>query len=59
MNDAERDAAVDSHLKALDEEIARLRRLEAAMDRRIEAREQERQAMKEGLTSDAEDAQHS
>ncbi len=35
MKDDERDAAVNEHLKALDDELERLRKLEAAMDRRI------------------------
>ena len=48
MDDPERDAAVETHLRALDDEIARLRRLEAAMDRRIEEAEDERRAIAEG-----------
>ena len=48
MDDSERDAAVDAHLKDLDEEIARLRKLEAAMDRRIEEAEDERRAIADG-----------
>jgi hypothetical protein len=47
--DAKRDAAVEAHLSALDEEIARLRRMEAAMDRRIEEAEEERRAVEKGL----------
>ena len=52
MDDSQRDAAVDAHLKDLDDEIARLRKLEAAMDRRIEEAEDERRAIAEG-TRDA------
>lgn len=37
MKDDERDAAVQEHLEALDSEIARLRRMEAEMDRRLRA----------------------
>jgi hypothetical protein len=48
MDDSERDAAVDAHLQALDDEIARLRRLEAAMDRRIAEADAERQAIADG-----------
>ena len=35
MRDDERDAAIKAHLEALDAEIARLRKLEQAMDRRL------------------------
>ena len=35
MDESERNAAVEEHLKALDAELERLRRLEAALDRRI------------------------
>jgi vacuolar-type H+-ATPase subunit H len=45
MDDQERDAAVRDHLKALDDELARLKKMEAAMDRRIEEAEEERQAI--------------
>jgi hypothetical protein len=48
MNDSERDEAVDAHLTALDEEIARLRRMEAALDRRIAEADEERRAIEEG-----------
>ncbi|MEA2428202.1 MAG: hypothetical protein QOF37_1830 [Thermoleophilaceae bacterium] len=47
MEDEERDAAVEDHLKALDGELARLRKLEAAMDRRIEEAEEERRAIED------------
>ena len=47
MEDKERDAAVQDHLKALDDELARLRKLEAAMDRRIEEAEAERSAIED------------
>ena len=47
MEDSERDEAVEAHLSALDEEIARLRRMEAALDRRIEAADEERRAIEE------------
>lgn len=40
--DDERNAAVEAHLRALDEEIARLRREGAALDRRIADAERER-----------------
>jgi hypothetical protein len=38
---------VDAHLRALDDEIARLRKLEAAMDRRIEEADEERRSFEE------------
>jgi hypothetical protein len=38
MRDDERDAAVKAHLDALDAEIARLRDLERAMDRKLAQR---------------------
>ncbi|MEA2448955.1 MAG: hypothetical protein QOG63_887 [Thermoleophilaceae bacterium] len=47
MEDRERDEAVKEHLEALDDEIARLRRMEAAMDRRIAAAEEERRAIED------------
>jgi LmbE family N-acetylglucosaminyl deacetylase len=47
-DDADRDAAVEAHLGALDDEIARLRAMEEAMDRRIEAAEEERRAVERG-----------
>ena len=46
-DDAERDEAVESHLAALDEEIARLRRMEAALDRRIAEADDERRAIED------------
>ena len=48
MKDSERDEAVESHLKDLDDELARLRKLEQAMDRRIAEAEAERNAIEEG-----------
>lgn len=48
MKDSERDEAVEAHLDALDDEIARLRKMEAALDRRIEAAEEERRAIEQG-----------
>jgi hypothetical protein len=36
MRDDERDEAVAAHLRALDAEIARIRKLEEAIDRRLE-----------------------
>ena len=48
MKDDERDAAVEDHLKALDEELARLRKMEAAMDRRIAEAEEEKRRLEEG-----------
>jgi hypothetical protein len=45
--DRKRDEAVNDHLAALDDEIARLRRMEQALDRRIEAAEDERQAIED------------
>ena len=47
VKDSERDAAVEAHLGALDEEIARLRKMEAALDRRIEQADDERRAVEE------------
>ena len=57
MDDSERDAAVDAHLKDLDNEIARLRKLEAAMDRRIEEAEDERRAIADGTRAAAAPAE--
>jgi hypothetical protein len=48
MKDEERDAAVDEHLKALDDELARLKKMEAAMDRRIADAEEEKRKLQEG-----------
>ena len=47
MEERDSDEAVREHLEALDDEIARLRKMEAAMDRRIEAAEEERRAIEE------------
>ena len=47
MKDDERDAAVDQHLKALDDELARLRKLEEAMDRRIAEADDQRRAIED------------
>jgi chromosome segregation ATPase len=47
MEKNERDEAVEEHLGALDDEIARLRKMEAAMDRRIAAAEEERRALED------------
>jgi hypothetical protein len=51
VEDPERDtdADVQEHLRALDDEIARLRKLEAAMDRRIDEAEDERRAIEESI----------
>jgi hypothetical protein len=43
---------VAGHLRALDEEIARLRKLEAAMDRRLEEAEEERRSIERGIEGD-------
>ena len=48
VEDDERDAAVQEHLKALDEELARLRKMEATMDRRIAEAEDEKRRLEEG-----------
>jgi hypothetical protein len=48
MDDEERNAAVDEHLKALDDELARLREMGAAMDRRIAEAEEEKRRLEEG-----------
>jgi hypothetical protein len=48
VKDDERDAAVDAHLKALDDELERLRKLGDAMDRRIEEAEEEKRRIEEG-----------
>jgi hypothetical protein len=53
--DAERDAAVAKHLEALDDEIARLRRLEAAMDQRIADAEDERREIAERMAAPDDD----
>jgi phage shock protein A len=47
MDDAQRDEAVEEHLAALDDEIARLRRMEAALDRRIAEADDERRAIED------------
>jgi hypothetical protein len=48
VRDDERDEAVDEHLKALDDELARLKKMEAAMDRRIAEAEEEKRRLEEG-----------
>jgi phage shock protein A len=48
VKDDERDAAVEEHLKALDDELARLRKMEEAMDRRIAEAEEEKRKLEEG-----------
>ena len=48
VNDDERDDAVQEHLKALDDELARLKKMEAAMDRRIAEAEEEKRRLEEG-----------
>ena len=55
VKDDERDAAVDKHLKALDDELARLRELEAAMDRRIADAEDERRAIEDEVRGRPDD----
>jgi chromosome segregation ATPase len=55
MKDEEREAAVAAHLKALDDEIARLRAMEAAMDRRLDEAEQERRSIAEQLRQEGPD----
>jgi chromosome segregation ATPase len=52
MEEKDRDEAVKEHLEALDDEIARLRRMEAAMDRRIAAAEDERRAIEDATRPD-------
>lgn len=48
---------VEGHLRALDDEIARLRRLEAAMDRRIEEAEEERRSIEREIEGDGPEQQ--
>ena len=48
VNDDERDDAVQEHLKALDDELARHKKMEAAMDRRIAEAEEEKRRLEEG-----------
>jgi hypothetical protein len=48
VKDDERDAAVEQHLRALDDELARLRKMEAAMDRRIAEAEDDKRRLEEG-----------
>ena len=43
---------VEGHLRALDDEIARLKKLEAAMDRRIEEAEDERRSIQREIEGD-------
>jgi hypothetical protein len=52
MERREDEPDVDAHLKALDDEIARLRQLEAAMDRRIEEAEEERRSIEREIDGD-------
>ena len=56
MKDDERDAAVDQHLKALDAELERLRKLEAAMDRRIADAEEQRRAIEDEVHGRPDDS---
>ena len=55
--DAERDAAVAKHLDALDDEIARLRRLEVAMDRRIADAEDEQRDIADRMAAPPDEDQ--
>ena len=55
MKDEERDAAVEEHLKALDDELARLREMGAAMDRRIADAEDERRAIEDEVRGRPDD----
>jgi hypothetical protein len=55
MKDDERDAAVNEHLKALDDELERLRKLEAAMDRRIADADDERRAIEDEVRGRPDD----
>ena len=55
MTEDDRRAAVEAHLEALDAEIARLRQLESAMDRRIEAAEEERRQFTDGAREVADE----
>jgi hypothetical protein len=48
VEDEERDEAVKEHLEALDDELARLKKMEAAMDRRIAEAEEEKRRIEEG-----------
>lgn len=43
---------VEAHLRALDDEIARLGRLEEAMDRRLEEAEEERREIEREIEGD-------
>jgi predicted short-subunit dehydrogenase-like oxidoreductase (DUF2520 family) len=52
MEDEKRDAAVEDHLRALDDEIARLRQMEEAMERRLAEAEAERRALEDGPQRD-------
>ena len=54
MESSDREPDVDAHLRALDDEIARLRRLEEAMDRRLEEAEEERRAIGREIEGDQE-----
>ncbi len=58
MDERRRDPDVDveGHLQALDDELARLRKLEAAMDRRIEEAERERRVIEDATRRAAESA---
>ena len=55
MEGSEKEPDVEGHLRALDDEIARLTRLEAAMDRRLEEAEEERRSMRREIEGDQPD----
>ena len=55
MEGSDSQADVDAHLRALDDEIARLRRLEAAMDRRLEEAEEERRSIEREIKGERDE----
>ncbi len=52
VESSEHEPDVDAHLRALDDEIARLRQLEEAMDRRLEEAEEERRVIEREIEGD-------
>ena len=52
MKTPDEEPDVAGHLRALDEEIARLKKLEAAMDRRLEEAEEERRSIAREIEGD-------
>jgi hypothetical protein len=54
MTGSDEEPDVEGHLRALDEEIARLKKLEAAMDRRLEEAEEQRRSIEREIEGEAD-----